>query len=53
MPEDTDTYLHRVARAGRFGTKVIILICAASLIDCFWNLKLCWSTFFITRTDIP
>jgi ATP-dependent RNA helicase UAP56/SUB2 len=41
MPEDTDTYLHRVARAGRFGTKVIILICAASLIDCFWNLKLC------------
>jgi len=24
MPEDTDTYLHRVARAGRFGTKVIL-----------------------------
>jgi ATP-dependent RNA helicase UAP56/SUB2 len=23
MPEDTDTYLHRVARAGRFGTKVM------------------------------
>jgi ATP-dependent RNA helicase UAP56/SUB2 len=23
MPEDTDTYLHRVARAGRFGTKVL------------------------------
>ena len=23
MPEDTDTYLHRVARAGRFGTKGI------------------------------
>ena len=22
MPEDTDTYLPRVARAGRFGTKV-------------------------------
>ena len=22
MPEDSDTYLHRVARAGRFGTKV-------------------------------
>ncbi|CAF5074989.1 unnamed protein product, partial [Rotaria magnacalcarata] len=21
MPEDTDTYLHRVARAGRLGTK--------------------------------
>lgn len=25
MPEDSDTYLHRVARAGRFGTKVIML----------------------------
>ena len=25
MPEDTDTYLHRVARAGRFGTKGIKL----------------------------
>lgn len=24
MPDDTDTYLHRVARAGRFGTKVKI-----------------------------
>lgn len=23
MPEDSDTYLHRVARAGRFGTKVL------------------------------
>lgn len=23
MPEDEDTYLHRVGRAGRFGTKVI------------------------------
>jgi superfamily II DNA/RNA helicase len=22
MPENSDTYLHRVARAGRFGTKV-------------------------------
>jgi len=21
MPEDSDTYLHRVGRAGRFGTK--------------------------------
>lgn len=24
MPEDSDTYLHRVARAGRFGTKVSV-----------------------------
>ena len=26
MPEDSDTYLHRVARAGRFGTKVRVLL---------------------------
>ncbi|KAH8023374.1 hypothetical protein HPB51_013212 [Rhipicephalus microplus] len=25
MPEDSDTYLHRVARAGRFGTKGLAL----------------------------
>ena len=25
MPENSDSYLHRVARAGRFGTKVIYL----------------------------
>ena len=29
MPEDSDTYLHRVARAGRFGTKglAITFVC--------------------------
>ena len=26
MPEDSDTYLHRVARAGRFGTKVNLIM---------------------------
>ncbi|XP_064870908.1 ATP-dependent RNA helicase DDX39A-like [Oncorhynchus nerka] len=26
MPEDSDTYLHRVARAVRFGTKFIISV---------------------------
>ena len=26
MPEDSDTYLHRVARAGRFGTKFSTLL---------------------------
>ena len=25
MPEDSDTYLHRVARAGRFGTKGVAI----------------------------
>jgi ATP-dependent RNA helicase UAP56/SUB2 len=33
MPEDTDTYLHRVARAGRFGTKV----CTLSLETCSFS----------------
>ena len=31
MPEDCDTYLHRVARAGRFGTKGGLLL---SIIPC-------------------
>jgi len=26
MPENSDSYLHRVARAGRFGTKVIFFL---------------------------
>lgn len=25
MPENSDSYLHRVARAGRFGTKVVFV----------------------------
>jgi superfamily II DNA/RNA helicase len=29
MPEDTDTYLHRVARAGRFGTKGLAITFAS------------------------
>lgn len=33
MPEDSDTYLHRVARAGRFGTKVSIYLTVFS--SCF------------------
>lgn len=39
MPEDSDTYLHRVARAGRFGTKV------CSFFDIFKYLSL--SKFFV------
>ena len=30
MPEDTDTYLHRVARAGRFGTKGLAITFAST-----------------------
>jgi len=30
MPEDSDTYLHRVGRAGRFGTKGLAISFVAS-----------------------
>jgi superfamily II DNA/RNA helicase len=33
MPEDTDTYLHRVARAGRFGTKGLAVTFVADETD--------------------
>jgi len=33
MPEDSDTYLHRVARAGRFGTKGLAITFASSPSD--------------------
>jgi len=33
MPEDTDTYLHRVARAGRFGTKGLAITYVADESD--------------------
>lgn len=36
MPEDSDTYLHRVARAGRFGTKVSFYI---RFFPSFWSNK--------------
>lgn len=37
MPEDSDTYLHRVARAGRFGTKVNIFIIFNSFSRCIFR----------------
>jgi len=33
MPEDTDTYLHRVARAGRFGTKGLAITFVSDELD--------------------
>ncbi|KAG9154049.1 hypothetical protein Leryth_000547 [Lithospermum erythrorhizon] len=57
MPDSADTYLHRVGRAGRFGTKglAITFVSSASdsdvlnqLMDCYFNLfyilrhSLCW-----------
>lgn len=38
MPEDTDTYLHRVARAGRFGTKVSTIKSLKPLVLCSYLL---------------
>lgn len=35
MPEDSDTYLHRVARAGRFGTKVSRRSCTSPVYNLF------------------
>merc|ERR1719207_400940 len=34
MPEDSDTYLHRVGRAGRFGTKGLAITFLAGSDDC-------------------
>jgi len=47
MPEDSDTYLHRVARAGRFGTKVNFHSHMAKLI---FKWPICWlgAILFIT-----
>jgi ATP-dependent RNA helicase UAP56/SUB2 len=36
MPDSADQYLHRVGRAGRFGTKVIAFVCLfVVIIFCF------------------
>merc|ERR1712035_42700 len=52
MPEDSDTYLHRVARAGRFGTKGL----AISFIADDEDNKILQSVqdrFEVTVTDLP
>merc|ERR1712133_8206 len=52
MPEDSDTYLHRVARAGRFGTKGL----AISFISDDEDNKILQSVqerFEVTVTDLP
>lgn len=43
MPEDSDTYLHRVARAGRFGTKVSINFFFIELSNNFFFFRLNYS----------
>merc|ERR1712133_70830 len=52
MPEDSDTYLHRVARAGRFGTKGLAI---SSIADDEDNkiLQSVQERFEVTVTDLP
>ncbi|CAF0863233.1 unnamed protein product [Didymodactylos carnosus] len=52
MPEDTDTYLHRVARAGRFGTKGLAITYVADESDAA-ILNDVQSRFEVQITEMP
>merc|ERR1712139_296190 len=52
MPEDSDSYLHRVGRAGRFGTKGLALTFVATDEDAE-VLKKVQSRFEVNITDMP
>jgi len=52
MPEDTDTYLHRVARAGRFGTKGLAITYVADENDAA-VLNDVQSRFEVQITEMP
>jgi len=52
MPEDTDTYLHRVARAGRFGTKGLAITFVADENDAT-VLNAVQERFEVQITEIP
>lgn len=52
MPEDSDTYLHRVARAGRFGTKGLALS-FVSADDDEKILEQVQSRFEVNITELP
>merc|ERR1712159_764601 len=52
MPEDTDTYLHRVARAGRFGTKGLAVSFVSQNED-EEILKSVQSRFEVSITELP
>ncbi len=47
MPEDTDTYLHRVARAGRFGTKGLAITFVSDETDAKVSCRNCLLRFQI------
>jgi ATP-dependent RNA helicase UAP56/SUB2 len=52
MPEDADTYLHRVGRAGRFGTKGLAISLVASKTDAE-VLNQIQSRFVVSIPDLP
>ncbi|CAF1576546.1 unnamed protein product, partial [Rotaria magnacalcarata] len=52
MPEDTDTYLHRVARAGRLGTKGLAITYVANESDAA-ILNEIQSRFAVQITEMP
>lgn len=52
MPEDSDTYLHRVARAGRFGTKGLAITFASDESD-IKVLNQIQERFVVNITELP
>merc|ERR1719370_2515060 len=52
MPEDTDTYLHRVARAGRFGTKGLAITMVSDETDAK-TLNDVQDRFEVNITELP
>jgi len=52
MPEDSDTYLHRVARAGRFGTKGLAVTFVADETDAK-TLNSVQERFDVSITELP
>lgn len=52
MPEDSDTYLHRVARAGRFGTKGLAITFVSDEAD-VKVLNQIQERFVVNITELP
>ena len=52
LPEDTDTYLHRVARAGRFGTKCLAITFVSDKTDAK-TMKEVQERFEVDITELP
>ncbi|CAJ0607352.1 unnamed protein product [Cylicocyclus nassatus] len=52
MPEDSDSYLHRVARAGRFGTKGLAITFVSDEVDAK-TLNSVQDRFDISITELP